>query len=223
MKSIIAGMLAWMAGIGGASATALQAAQQVATVIASMPFELRGVRVTPAGVPSWPVSAGDEVATESWPVSFQFPDGSQITLEPNSRARIEGTKKSPVFRLIECTADYRLKRLGSVGLYRNGQAERISKTEGQYTMGCRPAATTATAGAATAATTAATAGVASAGVSAGAAGAASAAAASASAATAGIASVATVGATAAAAAGVATSVGVVSATNAGAPPPISTP
>ncbi len=121
--------------LGGGLTSFVQAAPQVGTVMASSPFELRGARVTTTGVPSWPVSAGDEVVTEDSPVSFQFPDGSQITLEPNSRARIEGTKKNPIFRLIDCTADYRLKRLNSVMLYRNDQVERISKLEGQYTVG----------------------------------------------------------------------------------------
>jgi hypothetical protein len=210
-------------GCGVASIT--QAAPQVGTVIASEPFELKGARVTAAGVPSWPVSAGDEIATENWPVLFQFPDGSQITLEPNSRARVEGTKRNPVFRLLDCTADYHLKRMSSVAIYRNEQIERISKVDGKSTVGCHAAGTAAAgaAGAGAASAGAATAGAASAGAaSAGAAsvGAATAGVASATAATAGVASAATIGASAAAAAGVATSVGV-AASNAGALPPVS--
>ncbi|HWE50771.1 MAG TPA: hypothetical protein VG273_13325 [Bryobacteraceae bacterium] len=223
----------------GILAPMIPAAPQVGTVIASEPFELKGARVTTTGVPSWPVSAGDEIATENSPVRFQFPDGSQITLEPNSRARVEGTKRSPVFRLLDCTADYQLKHLSSVMIFGNAQVQRISNLNGKFTVGCRATAAKAAAGAAGAGAAsgaagagagAAGAGAASASVGAASAGAASAGAATAgvasataaaSAATAGVASAATIGASAAAAAGVATSVGVVTASTAGAPPPVS--
>jgi hypothetical protein len=73
------------------SSTLFLAAQPVATVTSSAAFELQGHEVNVAGVPSWPVAAGDVVATHSAPATIQLREGARITLLEDSRVRIEST------------------------------------------------------------------------------------------------------------------------------------
>lgn len=73
------------------SSTLVMAAQPVASVTSSAMFELQGHNVNVAGVPSWPVAAGDVVATRSAPATIQLREGARITLLEDSRVRIDST------------------------------------------------------------------------------------------------------------------------------------
>jgi ferric-dicitrate binding protein FerR (iron transport regulator) len=77
------------------------AASPVASVRSSADFELRGVTVNTAGVPSWPVMAGDIVTARKSPAVIQLEDGSRVTLAMNSRAKIEETKEGLSVRLMD--------------------------------------------------------------------------------------------------------------------------
>ncbi len=168
----------------------LLAVEQIGTVIASAPFILRGAKISVVGVPSWPLLRGDEVATEDTSVAFAFRDGSRITLQPHSSARIDREGAIPAFHLLSCTAEYDLKTVQSVALFRNDVVEEPTATgsaggnvkmrpgprfidianpttkllKGQYTVGCKPALGLVTAsGAGLAGGTVVTAGAATAG------------------------------------------------------------
>src|ERR1017187_7073371 len=73
------------------SSTLFLAAQPVATITSSSAFELQGHEVNVAGVPSWPIAAGDAVATHSAPATIHLREGSRITLLAGSRVRIDST------------------------------------------------------------------------------------------------------------------------------------
>jgi len=82
------------------------AAQQFATVSGSAGLTVNGVSVPTAGIPRWPVSAGDEIATGTDSASILFQDGSRITLGRNTRARL--STHSPVgIDLLAGTANYK--------------------------------------------------------------------------------------------------------------------
>ena len=51
-------------GAGALTALLGQAASPEATVASETPFRLRGAVVPVAGVPSWPLLRGDEIATD---------------------------------------------------------------------------------------------------------------------------------------------------------------
>lgn len=89
-----------MAGIGLAVA-----ATPVGVIRSSETFQLRGVPVSVAGVPSWPVVAGDDIATRGSQAFVSFRDGSRITLDQKSKAKIE---EDGTFRLLEGTMWYKL-------------------------------------------------------------------------------------------------------------------
>lgn len=123
-------------------------AQQVGTLTAAGPFTLKGAKVDPKGVPAWPVSAGDEIATAAAGVTVTFMDGSKITLQPHSKAKVEMEAGVAVFRLLECGAYYEMKTVSSVKLYAKDQAVKATDATGKYSLGCaiKPAAAAAGAG-----------------------------------------------------------------------------
>jgi len=111
-------------------------AQQVGTITAPGPFTLKGAKVDPKGVPSWPVSAGDEIATDAVGVTITFTDGSKITLQPHSKARVEMSGGTPVFRLLECGAFYELKSDTAVKMYAKDTAAPATGPTGKYSLSC---------------------------------------------------------------------------------------
>jgi hypothetical protein len=117
-----------------AAAAPICAQGQVATVTSTASFQLRGANVTTnQGVPSWPVMPGDAIKAGSEAVVISFPDGSSITLQPGSSARITLSGLTPVFQL-ECgAAKYTLSALSAVKL--NDPAA-PAKLTGDYSIGC---------------------------------------------------------------------------------------
>jgi hypothetical protein len=72
----------------------------VATVSSSGTFDLHGTAVRTEGIPSWPVLAGDEIATHASSALIRFQDGTSVALAENSRAKVETVDNAPVFRLL---------------------------------------------------------------------------------------------------------------------------
>jgi uncharacterized cupin superfamily protein len=77
------------------------AALPVAAVSSSTPFDLRGAEVKVEGVPSWPILAGDVIATKNGPAVIMFKDGSRVTLQNHTKAKIENTNGGISFRLLD--------------------------------------------------------------------------------------------------------------------------
>jgi len=81
------------------------AAAPVGAVSSSSAFDLRGSEVKVDGVPSWPVLAGDVIATKVAPATILFKDGSRVILESNSKARVESTGDGLSVRLLDGDMD----------------------------------------------------------------------------------------------------------------------
>jgi hypothetical protein len=115
------------------------AASPVAAVSSSAAFELRGGEIKVDGVSSWPVLAGDVIATRVAPATILFRDGSRVMLESNSKARVESTADGLSVRLLDGDMDI-LSAPGSTlrFLSRNSPV--------QATVGVETAASTATGG-----------------------------------------------------------------------------
>jgi hypothetical protein len=122
-------------------AVAARGQSQVATATSSAPFTLRDAGITPgAGIPTWPVLAGDTVKAGSALTILTFSDGSVITLEPGSAGKIDFVNGKPSFQLVEGTARYSLKRRGAVVLLAGGQAVSTAALSGSLTLGSTTAA-----------------------------------------------------------------------------------
>src|ERR1035441_6283646 len=67
------------------------AATPVASVTSSADFQLSGANVIAAGVPSWPLMAGDTVVAGTSAARIRFVDGTLVTL--GSRAKITVQEK----------------------------------------------------------------------------------------------------------------------------------
>jgi len=91
-----------------ALAACMWAASPLGSVSSAQPFDLNGANVPVAGVPTWPVAAGDVIATHSAPATIKFCDGSRVVLAENSRARLEGKAGKSVFRLLQGSGEYGL-------------------------------------------------------------------------------------------------------------------
>ncbi len=104
---------------------------QVATASAPSSFTLRGTTVTPEqGVPSWPVLAGDTIASGTSPVTSTFSDGSTISLSPKGQATLGFSGTTPTFRLVKGTMQYSLKSLTSVHVFSGNQAVALASVTG---------------------------------------------------------------------------------------------
>ena len=104
------------------SASILAAAAPVATISSSGTFELRGKSVRTEGVPSWPMMAGDEVGTSAGSAEIRFRDGSRVTLNPNSRAKVEKTETGLVFRLQAGEMEFAVAPKSTVTFYNRAAA-----------------------------------------------------------------------------------------------------
>ena len=80
--------------------TIVFAASPVAKVTGTEGLLLRGHAVPTGGVNSWPVAAGDEIATSALATTIQFNDGSRVTLASNSKAKVESNGDKLAFRLL---------------------------------------------------------------------------------------------------------------------------
>jgi len=95
------------------------AGQTIATASSSASFELRGSLVNVAGVPSWPLVSGDEVAAKNSPVAIAMPDGSRVTLSSGSRLRIDSRAGAPAIHLVSGSLQYSIVSGSMVKLFNN--------------------------------------------------------------------------------------------------------
>lgn len=88
------------------SAALALAAAPLATVTSSEPLILNGVTLG-AGVPSTPIVSGDTLFTSA-PAVLLFKDKSRLTLEKNSRVKLESDGDKVLVRLLEGVFSYKL-------------------------------------------------------------------------------------------------------------------
>lgn len=109
---------------------------QVATVTSSAPFSLRGATVTLGqGVATWPILAGDNLKAGGALTIVTFADGSVLTLDPNSEAKVDLVNGKPVFQLVGGSAKYSLKSTSAVQLMEATQIVTPKSLTGTLTIG----------------------------------------------------------------------------------------
>ena len=82
-------------------ASAATAANPIATVVSGEGLKVRGTPVPPTAVSSWPVVSGDELASSASPAVVMFKDQSRLTLNANSRVKLEQRSGSTCVYLLE--------------------------------------------------------------------------------------------------------------------------
>lgn len=84
------------------------AAGPVASVTSPQPFAITGTLIDNPGVNSWPVVVNDDVSTFQGAAVLAFPDGSRISLSPNSRVQLQGSDANPRVVLLAGKMNYNL-------------------------------------------------------------------------------------------------------------------
>jgi len=115
-------------------ACAVQAAQPVGAITSSEPFLLRGARVAVAGVPSWPIAPGDDIATSTSPAVISFRDGSRVTLGRNSKAKLESNDSPLLLRLLEGTGSYVFASGSALQLFVGDKRAGLGTTRGTLSL-----------------------------------------------------------------------------------------
>jgi hypothetical protein len=112
------------------------AASPLGSASSTQPFDLNGSTVPMAGVPSWPVAAGDVIATHSAPATIEFRDGSRVVLAENSQARIEAKAGKSVFRLLQGSGEYSLAAHPSLSVFVLDKQVTLRSTNGRLVPFC---------------------------------------------------------------------------------------
>lgn len=73
----------------------------VGTASSGEVFEVDGIKVPIAGLPSWPLLAGDVISTGKGPAILSFGDLGRVVLDKNSRVRIQPGPGPLAVRLLQ--------------------------------------------------------------------------------------------------------------------------
>jgi len=84
------------------------AAQPIATVSSAGPVTVSGTPMSASTVAFWPLANRDLIVTSDAPAVIILPDNSRITLNQNSRGRVESDGDRMRFQLLSGSADYSL-------------------------------------------------------------------------------------------------------------------
>jgi len=106
-----------------AAAVVAFGANPVGRLISSAPVEVNGIAAPARNYV--PVSIGDEITTKGASAVVQFPDGSGVTLQPNSKLRIEGQPAKPSVQVVSGSAMYDLARTSTVRVV-NSKGQTVS-------------------------------------------------------------------------------------------------
>ena len=101
-----------------------------ATATSRSAFKLGGAEVQVAGIPNWPVAAGDEVQAGEAPVLISFKDGHRVTLARASKARVEKKGDKTLLRLLDGSCSYLLASRGGLGLFVGDKPAEVSGLRG---------------------------------------------------------------------------------------------
>ncbi len=92
------------------------AASPVAKISSSAPFRLDGKTVPVAGVPNWPVAAGDEIVMGSGPGEIRFKDGTRVFVHPRARVMIGESGGKTLVRILAGAMSYKRPANSTVSL-----------------------------------------------------------------------------------------------------------
>jgi len=87
----------------------IHAAQPIASITSASSFELRGHTVNVDGVPTWPLTAGDQVTAGKDAATIELRDGSRVFLQKNSQLRLDSKDDTVLLHLMSGSL-----RMGSV-------------------------------------------------------------------------------------------------------------
>ena len=93
------------------------AAAPVASITSSSNFQLSGAGVIAAGVPSWPMMAGDTVVAGVTAARIRFMDGTLVTLGPKSIAALQSKTDGLSLRLIDGFITFTLAPASALSVY----------------------------------------------------------------------------------------------------------
>jgi len=93
------------------------AAAPVASVTSTSNFELSGASVIAAGVPAWPLLAGDTVVAGSTTARIRFVDGTVVTLSPRSKVAVQDKGSDLSLRLVNGFMAFTLGPASSLSVY----------------------------------------------------------------------------------------------------------
>jgi ferric-dicitrate binding protein FerR (iron transport regulator) len=93
------------------------AATPVASVTSSSNFQLSGANVVVAGVPSWPLMAGDTVVAGTGAARIRFVDGSVVNLGPRSKVSVEQKKDDLSVHLVDGFVSFVLAPSSGLRIY----------------------------------------------------------------------------------------------------------
>jgi hypothetical protein len=119
-----------------ALAACLWAASPLGSVSSAQPFDLNGSSVPVAGVPTWPVAAGDVITTHSAPATIEFLDGSRVILAEDSKASIEAKAGKSVLRFLQGSGEYNLAAHPSLSVFVLDKQAAVKSTNGRFVPVC---------------------------------------------------------------------------------------
>jgi ferric-dicitrate binding protein FerR (iron transport regulator) len=93
------------------------AATPVASIVSSTDFQLSGANVIAAGVPSWPLMAGDTVVAGTSTARIRFVDGTVVTLGPKSKATVQEKNDDLSLRLLSGFLTFTLAPNSTLSVY----------------------------------------------------------------------------------------------------------
>ncbi|MGA9622858.1 MAG: hypothetical protein WBL65_00285 [Bryobacteraceae bacterium] len=119
-----------------ALAACTRAASPLGSISSAQPFDLNGSSVPVAGVPAWPVTAGDVVATHSAPATIEFLDGSRVILAEDSKASIAAKAGKSVLRFPQGPGEYSLAAHPSLSIFVRDKQTAVKSTNGRFVPAC---------------------------------------------------------------------------------------
>jgi hypothetical protein len=91
-------------------------AAPVATISSTQPIVVSGITVPTNRVISWPVAVNDEIVTQAAPAMLRFTDGTVVTLQRNSRMKLNQGSSGVEVKMLSGSAIYDLKPRSNVSV-----------------------------------------------------------------------------------------------------------
>jgi hypothetical protein len=88
----------------------------IGSISSTQPIVVSGITVSTNRVMSWPVAVNDEIVTRTAPATLRFTDGSVVTLQRNSRMKLEPLPTGVQVKMLSGSAIYDLKSSSMVTL-----------------------------------------------------------------------------------------------------------
>ncbi len=110
------------------------AAEPIATASSGEDFSLKGGAAPVAGVPFYPVMAGDEIQAGSASTVLKFKDGSTVTLAPRAKARVEDGGSQVAVRLLSGGGAYSFSQGSLIRLFAGNKSVPTPGSTGQFAL-----------------------------------------------------------------------------------------